>query len=205
MSATDDRALLDAWRTGDRDAGSTLLHRHCESLLRLFHSRLPDRAADLIQRTMLACVESRERVPDGVPFRAYLLGIAHRVLVAELRDDERRRRREPGLADARASSIASPSRVLSTHRRHRELLAALRELPLELQLPLELHYWEELGCTEIAHVLAVPEGTVKSRMRRAKAALVEVLQRTAPSLGRTSTDDLGRWAHELRWYLGRTG
>jgi RNA polymerase sigma factor (sigma-70 family) len=203
---TDDRELLEAWRMGDRAAGDELLQRHFASLARLFDSRMPERAADLIQRTMLGCVESRERVPDGVPFRAYLLGIAHRVLVAELRADDRRCRYDHLLADFDAASIASPSQAVASHRLHRELLAALRELPLDLQLPIELQYWEELTAAEIAIVLEVPEGTVKSRLRRAKEALVDGLRSSSVlDLRRTSVDDLARWARELRWFLGRTG
>ncbi|HET6586008.1 MAG TPA: sigma factor, partial [Nannocystaceae bacterium] len=136
MSEPDDRALLQRWRAGELDAGDALLQRHFASLARLFHSRLPDRAADLIQRTMLACVESRERVPDEVPFRAYLLGIAHRILVAEHRDDDRRRRHAGLLAELDAVSVASPSGALEVRAQHRELLAALRELSLDLQLPI---------------------------------------------------------------------
>jgi RNA polymerase sigma-70 factor, ECF subfamily len=203
---TDDRELLEHWRSGDTAAGDALLQRHFPSLARLFHSRMPDRAADLIQRTMLACVESRERVPDGVPFRAYLLGIAHRILVAEHRADEVRRRHAPALAELGPGSLASPSQAIALRQRHRELLAALRELPLDLQLPIELHYWEELGLTDVALVLDVPVGTVKSRLRRGREALVAALREsTSPELRSTTMDDLDRWARELRWFLGRTG
>lgn len=206
MNASDDRELLKCWRAGDLAAGDALLQRHFASLARLFHSRLPARAADLIQRTMLACVESRERVPDEVPFRAYLLGIAHRILVAEHRDDDRHRRHAALLAELDAVSIASPSGALEVRAQHRELLAALRELPLDLQLPIELHYWEELTLHDVGLVLGVPLGTVKSRLRRGKEALVAALQGSAAlELRRTSVDDLERWARELRWFLGRTG
>jgi RNA polymerase sigma-70 factor, ECF subfamily len=177
-----------------------LLQRHFASLVRLFHSRMPDRAADLIQRTMLGCVESHRRIPDGVPF---LLGIAHRVLVGCWRDDERRERRAAALAVFDRTSLTSPSQVVAASQRHRELLGALRRLPLDLQLPLELAYWEDLSSEEIAMVLDVPVGTAKSRLRRAREALVESLQVEQPR-PLASFDDLDRWARELRWFLGRT-
>jgi RNA polymerase sigma-70 factor (ECF subfamily) len=203
VNELDDRALLQAWADGDVAAGDLLLQRHFASLVRLFHSRMPDRAADLIQRTMLGCVESHRRIPDGVPFRAYLLGIAHRVLVGCWRDDERRARREAALAAFDRTSLTSPSQVVAASQRHRELLGALRQLPLDLQLPLELAYWEDLSNEEIAMVLDVPLGTAKSRLRRAREALVESLRAVEPR-PLASLDDLDRWARELRWFLGRT-
>ena len=203
MTGPDDRGLLDAWANGDPTAGDALLQRHFASLVRLFHSRMPDRAADLIQRTMLACVESRDRIPAAIPFRAYLLGIAHRILVSCYREDDRRHRRDAALAHFDRVTSFSPSRAVAAQRQHRELLAALRQLPLDLQLPLELHYWEELGTEEIAIVLEVPVGTIKSRLRRARAALVDVL-RSGSVVAVASVDDFERWARELRWFLGRT-
>ena len=72
------------------------------------------------------------------------------------------------------------------------------------QLAVELHYWEDLGMEEVAAVLDVPVGTAKSRLRRAKELLVDGMQRESGSLVVTQ-DDLGGWAHELRWFLERTG
>ncbi len=205
MSDHESRALLEAWRGGDARAGDRLLQLHFPSLCRLFAARVPTRAADLIQRTMLACVESRERVPAELPFRAYLLGIAHRVLVAEYREQDREQRRDRALELFDAAALTSPSQVAARRQTQRWLLAALRQLPLDLQLPLELHYWEDLPLPEVAVVLELPLGTVKSRMRRAKQALVEALQERAGNTAVVTVDDLARWARELRWYLGRTG
>jgi RNA polymerase sigma factor (sigma-70 family) len=198
-------ALLERWRAGDLAAGDRLLQRHFPSLARLFRARMPERAADLIQRTMLACVESRERIPEGLPFRAYLLGIARRVLVAEYREHEREQRRRHELDSFDALVRTSPSEVFARREQQRWLIAALRDLPLDLQLAIELHYWEDLGMEEMAAVLDVPLGTAKSRLRRAKLALAAALQQRQGELVTVSIDELGRWAHELRWFLARSG
>jgi RNA polymerase sigma-70 factor (ECF subfamily) len=55
-------------------------------------------------------------------------------------------------------------------------------LPLDLQTALELHYWEELSTAELAEVLAIPQGTVKTRLFRAREQL-RVLLRAAGAVG----------------------
>lgn len=201
---TDDEArrALEAWRGGDAAAGDTLLQAYFPILARLFHARMPHRAADLIQRTLLGAVEAKARVPDDVPFRAYLLGIARRVLVGEYREADREARRRSELDDYDALVRTSPSEAIARRQQQRVLLSALRELPLDLQLAVELHYWEDLGIDEVAAVLDVPIGTAKSRLRRAKELLALGMQREAIVV---SHDELGGWAHELRWFLERTG
>lgn len=203
MNDDDSAALLAAWRAGDPAAGDALLQRHFPSLARLFRARMPERAADLIQRTMLAAVESRARIPDGLPFRAYLLGIAHRVLVAEYRAHDREDRRRHELATFDALIATSPSELAARREQQRWLLVALRQLPLDLQLAIELHYWEDLSLEEVAAVLDVPVGTAKSRLRRARAALAESLQHAHGQLPPVSVEQLAQWAADLRWFLAR--
>ena len=53
--------------------------------------------------------------------------------------------------------------------------AALAKLPLEMHIAVELYYFEEMSATEVAMVLGVPEGTVRSRLRRALDQLREAL------------------------------
>ena len=80
------------------------------------------------------------------------------------------------------------------------LLAALRAIPVELQLVLELHYWEEMTMAEIAEVIEVPVGTAKSRMRRAKEKLEAAMGAISadPSLRQSTVSGLDDWAKGLR-------
>ena len=86
----------------------------------------------------------------------------------------------------------------------RLLLAALRHLPLELQLILELHYWEDLSTSEMAEVVGIPQGTVKSRLRRAREQLTaQIAAHDAdPTLIQTTLQNLEGWARELREQQG---
>lgn len=169
--ATDD-ALLYAWRAGDRRAGDRLVERHQAALERYHRRRLPHEAADLVQQTLLACVERRDQVPAGVAFRAYLFGIARKVVLLHLRRHEVRRRKAPMLSEPDAASVDPADDMLARERAHR-LLREFGQLPIDLQRTTGLFYWGERKLGDISRELGLPMGTVKSRMHAAKRILRE--------------------------------
>ena len=188
-----DDELLEAWRGDDRDAGDELIRRHFDAICRFFRAKLGDDVEDLIQRTFLDCVKSRHRVEDG-SFRAYLFAVAkHR-----LYDHLRARRRGPEQVDVSLQSLAdlgtSPSQQVARNQEEELLLAALRHIPLDFQIALELAYWEGMSGPEIAIVLDIPANTVRSRLSRARAAVREHIERLAGSaaLGERTLDTLDR-------------
>lgn len=174
MSRVDEERLLEAWRAGDVEAGNLLFTRHFDAVARFFENKSPE-AEDLVQATFLACVRARDRLREGVRLRAYLLGVAYRILLRHWRD----RYRRP--IDLRITSLQdlgpTPSRALSRARTDAELIEALRRIPLELQIVLQMHVWEELTAREIGHALALPEGTVRTRLRRGRQLLRQSLGR----------------------------
>lgn len=169
---TDDE-LLQAWASGDQGAGATLYRRHFDTLYRFFRTKAPDACDDLVQTTMMECVRSKQRFRGDAPFRAFLLAVARNCLLHYFRS----RFRDRLDFDASRASVADldprPSTIAARRAEHAQLLDAMRRLPLELQEVLELHYWEELGTRELAIALEIPQGTVKSRLRRAREALRE--------------------------------
>lgn len=163
--------LLERWRAGDLVAGNHLFERHYDSVYRFFaHKVDADVVADLVQRTFLACVEAVHRFREHSSFRTFLFGIARNELFSHFR----RRTRQPEL-DVRMSSILdlgpSPSALVHGATEQRVLLEALRSIPLDLQIAVELHYWEGLSGPDLARVLEIPEGTVRSRLHRARDLL----------------------------------
>lgn len=194
-----DFELLDAWRAGDRGAGNTLFERYFDAVCRFFANKVHHGIDDLIQKTFLGCVEGRDRFQKQASFRTYLFAVAHNVLRAHYR--QRRPGSEFDPSDAAADDFTpSPSTMFALQQEQRLLLEALRRIPLDHQIVLELYYWEDMAAPELAVVLGVPEGTVRSRLRRAKEALSEKMASLArsPELLRTTLSDLEKWVRSLR-------
>lgn len=199
MDATDGE-LLEAWGRGDHAAGEQLFARYFEAVVRFFQNKIDRDHDDLIQQTFLACVESRAAFRGDGSFRAFLFGVAHNVLGKHLR----RRYGEPTALDFAHLSIAelgdSPSLVVAADKQQQMMLHALRRIPLDHQVALELHYWEAMTAAEIGETLDVPVGTAKTRLRRAKQLLAaELNDLLAGVSGAEPTETrLDTWAAGIR-------
>ena len=196
MTMDDELALLEAWRAGDAAAGQQLFRRHFDAVYWFFATKVDHGADDLAQDTFAAVVRNREQVGRRHSFRAYLFAVARSRLIDRLR--VRGRDFDP-METSIVDLGGSPTSALGRRQEHARLLSALRRLPVDLQVVLELHYVERLPGPEIAEVLELPEGTVRSRLRRALAALRELLVSEAgPGDTASADDDIERWAEELR-------
>jgi len=194
-----DEVLLEAWRGGDRRAGHALFERHFDALFRFFESKVSGAdVGDLVQRTFLGCVEARDRFRGSSSFRTFLYAIARHELCGLYRA-----RRRGAAIDFGVSSVADLGATPSTLARQRSeraaLVAALQSLPVDLQIAIELRFWEELSGPELAEVLELAEGTVRSRLRRALETLREALSRTdeGKRLCGEANIDLDAWAAGL--------
>jgi len=200
----DEVALLQAWKAGDRAAGNTLLTRIVPAIRRFFRNKVATEVDELTQQVVLDCMRSLAAFEGRSSLRTYALAIARRRLIAFYRE----RAKSPGV-DIDQLSIAemaeSPSSVRARKQEHTFLLQALREVPLELQVVLELHYWEALSTQEIAEVLEIPQGTVKSRLRRAREAVAQRLRSLDPKRERVEdvVDHFDAWAASLRELIDR--
>lgn len=187
---TTDDALLGAWQAGDQHAGATLFERHYESIHRFFASKVPHAAEDLVQRTFLACLEARGRFRGDSSLRTYLFGIAHNTLRHYLRGRERSEAPLDSAVASAAELAPGPVTALGQRQEQRLLLRALRHIPLDYQLVLELHYWEQQSTAQIAEITGMPVGTIKTRLRRGRkllqdqiAALAESVEERESTLG----------------------
>lgn len=199
-----DDELLDRWRQGDAEAASALFERHFDALYRFFRNKAPVVADDLVQRTLLACFEGRDRFRGDSRFRTYLFGIARNQLLMWFAEQ---RGGAPCASEqeSMAGLDPSPSAVEELRQEQTLILQALRALPVDAQVLLELFYWEQLSGRELAEVLGVPEGTIRSRLRRARQLLADelaTLEREPTQLESTLTN-LDDWARGLREALAR--
>ncbi|MGH1347856.1 MAG: RNA polymerase sigma factor [Nannocystales bacterium] len=191
-----DRELFEAWSAGDQDAGSQLIDRHYDAIVRFFRTKSPSAVDDLTQRTFLRCAEVRSRFRGEASVRTFLFGIARNVLFEHIRGRVRDARVCPDVSAASLYDLDPGVHTQASERDdHRVLLAALHRLPLDLQLLLELYYWENLGVTELGELLGVPGGTVKSRLHRARKLLREAVDQVPADLDiRTSVrDQFAEW------------
>lgn len=171
---TSDAALLDRWRAGDRPAGQALFERHFASLYRFFHNKCDGDCDELVQATLLACVGAQEQYRGEASFRTYLFAIARNKLYRYLRERKRDARLDPSVTSV-AAIVTTLRTQLARDQAHRGLRAALRELPVDQQTLLELHYWEELDTLELARVFDVPVPTIRTWLFRARRRLRDLL------------------------------
>ena len=192
----DELRLLEAWRAGDEASGRILFSRYFAALYRFFRAKIPDAADDLAQGTLLRCVEHESSVRDASSFRAYLFAIARNELHAWFR--RRGHAKVEGTVTSLQALSASPSRALAIRTERRLLLEALRHVPLDDQVLLELHYWERLSSAELAEVVGVAPSTIRSRLAKARERLSGTLAELAREASlETTTDDIDEWAARI--------
>lgn len=201
-----DAVLVAAWRRGDQGAGERLFDRYYDAVVRFFRNKTDAAACnDLVQETFLACVEGLVRIADDRRFRSYLFAVAYRLLCRHYRT----RRRDRGRIDytsACAQDLSpSPTGLIAARDEQRLLLAALRRIPVDAQVILELVYWERMTAAEIGAVLEIPLGTAKTRIRAARLRLRALLVELAdsPGLLESAVGGLDTWAASLRERAGR--
>ncbi|MEM6989333.1 MAG: sigma-70 family RNA polymerase sigma factor [Myxococcota bacterium] len=178
MGEQDDRGLLVAWSSGDTAAGDAFMRRFFPPLWRYFRNKIDRDVDDVIQATLAACVRHRDTIAASTSVRAYVFTMARHQLYAHLRA---RPDFDP-LTHSVAAARTSPSSAAARNDARMRLREALRGLPCALQETVELHLDEELRGPELAAALGVPEGTVRSRLRRAKSILTERLGVAVPKL-----------------------
>ncbi len=199
-SVPSDFELLDAWKGGDLEAGNTLFQRHFDSVCRFFRNKVGEGVDDLIQRTFLACVESRDKFRKEASFRTYLFTLARNELYAYFKRSHRARDRLDPLATSMHDLGPSLGAVVAARKEQRLLLEALRRIPADHQIALELYYWEGMSAAQLGQVLGSPEGTIRTRLRRAKTLLQEALRELdgSPDQLRSTLADIDGWARSLR-------
>jgi RNA polymerase sigma-70 factor (ECF subfamily) len=147
-------------------------------------SRDADRAQDLVQETYLKAFRARDRFAAGTNLKAWLFTILHNTWRNRRRDQARSRVEFDSDAvedaDERAAldsgvQPASPEALLLRASIGAELQAALDALPEKFRAAVWLRDVEGLSYQEIAETLAIPIGTVMSRISRGRRQLHDLL------------------------------
>jgi RNA polymerase sigma-70 factor (ECF subfamily) len=171
LAAASDHDLALAAAAGDRRALEVLLERHVDYVHAVCRRVLghPEDALDAAQEAMIA-VARRIGSFDG---RAQFTTWLYRVATNAALDEVRRRKRRPSPTDDGEHDGPSPSPAERTVTAPIDLDAALARLPEDFRAAVVLRDLMDLDYAEIAEVLDIPIGTVRSRISRGRRQLAE--------------------------------
>ncbi|MFC5665817.1 RNA polymerase sigma factor SigM [Kitasatospora misakiensis] len=178
----DDASLLARHVGGDREAFGLLVNRHRDRLWAVALRTLGDReeAADALQDALVSAFRSAHTFQGRSAVTTWL----HRIVVNACLDRARRaatrRTRplddDPQRLDTLVGSAEPADSPVVRAEVHRELSAALAELPVEQRAALVLVDMQGYPVAEAAALLGVPVGTVKSRCARGRARLLPLVR-----------------------------
>ena len=174
-----DRELLDRWHAGDDLAFEQLVKRHERKVFRLLFRMMGTReeAEDVAQETFLSLHRHGHRFRGDARFSTFVYRVASNAALNRRRSLGRNRVRIRKLAVRQAagdhlpSTPRNPLDSVAGAEISRRVRKALDTIKPSLRLPVVLYDIEGLSYGEIAEVLGVAEGTVKSRIHRARRAL----------------------------------
>lgn len=186
MKNVSDEQLIAAYGAGDAGAMDRLLDRYQDRvfqfvLWRTGTSRIE--AEDLAQEVFLQIFRAAGSFTGRSRFRTWLYSVASHVCYRSVRSRSRRRRYEVTedyegvtetvllLPDDRLGALD----ILQKNEREQAVRRAVMQLESRQRVALLLRDWEELSYAEMADVLDIPQGTVKSRVHHARKQLGQIL------------------------------
>lgn len=174
----DDRTLAAAAVAGDRDALNTLLTRHVDRVHAVCRRIVvnPHDALDAAQEALIAAARGITNFDGRAAFTTWL----YRVTTNAALDELRRRARRPVPLDELPEPAATASSGTDRVEAQLDVDAALARLPEEFRVAVVLRDLCDLDYAEIAEVLDVPPGTVRSRIARGRSALATALGNSQP-------------------------
>jgi RNA polymerase sigma-70 factor (ECF subfamily) len=173
-SDAEEVAWVAAMAEGDDEAFARLYDRHCDLLFGLALRILGDRreAEDVLHNVFLEVWRSaRDYDPKRARVRTWLT-VRMRSRALDVLKSARVRRNAGDAALERMSGDMAPANA-----DHARVRAALAQLSVEQRRVIELMYFDGLSCSEIAARIAIPVGTVKSRLSAGLQRLRECLER----------------------------
>lgn len=185
-AAVDVATLLDRCRRGDDLAWEALVRTYQSSVYAVarHYLRDPEEARDVAQDVFVRLYERLDSFAGGDTFKAWLLRMARNACI----DRQRRIRARPRGTDVPVEDLAltsgdDPERDAMGEARERLLRRALAQLGESKREVLLLKEIQGLTLEEVAELLGLPLGTVKSRSSRARLELATALRKLDPSFG----------------------
>ena len=175
----DDVALIQRILSGDENAFAILVRKYQKKVHTFVHRKIRDFhiAEDITQETFLQVYQKLETLEDPTRFPRWLYKIADRLCIAWCRKN--RLQTEPLEAsdtseietEAYSRFVAMQNAQTSAEARRDLVEKLLAKLQKHSRTAITLHYFKGMTYAEIGNFLEVPEGTIKSRIRRARQQL----------------------------------
>lgn len=167
---------------------AAVFDRHYVAIHRFLWTRVGRRAEDLTAEAFKIAFQRRHDYDPRFPSaRPWLFGIASRLAKQQHRDEAKADEVVERMASKPEDvSDVGPEQRLDELAPSSPVAASLQQLPARDREPLLLHVWDDLSYDEVARVLDVPVGTVRSRIHRARRELQERL--TSGDEGDTPTE-----------------
>ncbi|MER2263736.1 sigma-70 family RNA polymerase sigma factor [Methylobacterium oxalidis] len=176
MSDRSDADLVARVARGDRAAMQALYGRHATAVYRFLVRILRDasRAEDLVSDVFFDVWQQAGRYEGRASVTTWLLSIARFKALSALRARSHAEL-EPEVAEAVPDEADTPETVLQKAGKAEALRRCIAGLSAEHRMVVDLVYYHELSVEEAAQVLAIPAGTVKTRLFHARKRLSELL------------------------------
>jgi RNA polymerase sigma-70 factor (ECF subfamily) len=183
----EDRDIVRRCQEGQTDLMDILIDRHQTALYTLCRKLTgdPSDADDLFQDTWVRAMRSIGQFSGEHKFAPWLF----RICVNRYRDKYRKRKRwlrrikeypsaekQDTAMESVGSSDSGPDGQVIRQEAEEMVRVALDRLDDKFRVPLLLHYFRDLGISEIAEILALPDGTVKTRLSRGRAMLRDIVE-----------------------------
>jgi RNA polymerase sigma-70 factor (ECF subfamily) len=176
----DEVSLLRASLEGETEAWGEIISRYKDAVFGLCLGFLRNRAdaEDITHDAFIRAYVNLRRYNLERRFSTWMFTIA-----ANLCRNRLRYRRNHPVAElpAQIRGGTDPAKIVAADDRHAAVREALNELPYGYRAPLVLRYYNDLPYREIAEILAIPEGTVKTRIHRGKAMLKQRMEERDPA------------------------
>ncbi len=179
-----DRVLVTRAQSGDRDAFTELVRRHQDRIygFALRYLGNPEEARDLAQEAFVRIYQGLSAYRGESTFSTWAFVIVRNLCYARSRHLARELAILDGeeggaLHDRLEAQDTNPAIGFLQRDTQQAIQAAMMELPEKYRLVIALHHFQAMKYEEIAEVLGLPVGTVKTHLFRGKALLKGVLEK----------------------------
>ncbi len=178
----DDRQLVTASKRGDQDAFSQLVQRYQRRIFNLVYRMLQqyEEASEITQETFLAAWQGLPSFRGDARFATWLYRIAYNCALKQLETRKRDRALQAALQAEQAleseDTYKSADAQIDEHERQAFVQEHLSRLPAKYRAVLILRHLQDMTYEEMAEILTMPVGTIKTHLFRARNLLKQRLQ-----------------------------